>query len=74
MKNFKVVFGPEAMVATTLDGRFDEAWLVCVEYNAKNSYGAYAGISRLGVAMRVKPDGSPDVLRQVGWRFVTPSC
>ena len=29
-----------------------EAWLICFTYNAKNSYGAYAGATRSGVFLQ----------------------
>lgn len=32
-------------------------WLVCFEYNAKNSYGAYVGLKRDGYVFRSYPGG-----------------
>lgn len=38
-------------------GGHESAWLWCFSYNAKNSYGAYVGLRRDGLALRVA-DGS----------------
>lgn len=32
-------------------GGFNEGWLVCYQYNAKNSYGAYVGLERRGMML-----------------------
>lgn len=34
-------------------GGHESAWLWCFSYNAKNSYGAYPGVVRDGLALRV---------------------
>lgn len=34
-------------------GGHEEAWLYCVEYNARNRFGGYAGLQRSAVAVRV---------------------
>lgn len=33
-------------------GGHQQAWLVCFQYNAKNSYGAYTGVTPDGIALR----------------------
>lgn len=74
MKNFSIVFGPEAMTATTVNNSFDEAWLMCAEYNAKNSYGAYTGLARHAVPMRLAANSEVEIVSQAGWRMITPNC
>lgn len=74
MKSFRVIFGPDAMTATTFNNNFDEAWLVCVEYNAKNSYGAYSGLQRQAVPMRILPNGTIEIVPPSGWKMITPAC
>jgi hypothetical protein len=37
-------------------GGHESAWLWCFSYNAKNSFGAYVGVKRDGIAMRVEGD------------------
>lgn len=34
-------------------------WLICYEYNAKNSYGGYVGLKRAGLVIRVAPVDDP---------------
>lgn len=53
IKQFEYVKGP-ILVNWPLAGGFQEAWLTCVRYNAKNSYGAYVGVQLHGIAMRVE--------------------
>ena len=38
-------------------------WLACFEYNAKNSYGGYAGVSPGGIVIRMGPD--PFIIHQL---------
>lgn len=55
MKQFRVTGGPIPFTwyrGLLFGGGYDQAWLVCFEYNAKNSYGAYTGLASDGVALR----------------------
>ena len=54
--------------ATNLALNFEQAWMLCVEYNAKNSYGGYVGLKAHGFPMRLNPDGTPYLVSTVNWR------
>ena len=45
LKDYQFISGPHPTIATNLSGEFQEVWMICVEYNAKNSYGGYIGIT-----------------------------
>lgn len=44
LRDFSITSGPDLVTGTTAGNNFEQAWLVCVEYNARNAYGAYTGI------------------------------
>lgn len=67
MKDFAVVGDIRPISATNLSYNFEEAWLLCVEFNAKNSYGGYTGIQERGFPMRYVA-GHLTVLSPVNWR------
>jgi len=55
-------------------GGSEEGWLACFEYNAKNSYGAYGGVSREGRIYRAN-NGSPVfVMKWYPSEMVQPGC
>ena len=54
--------------------RWEAAWMVCFEYNAKNSFGGYVGLKRDRVMLR---GDSPDhvlAVPAVNWAAVTTPC
>lgn len=69
MKGFAVVGGDLAPItATNYAYNFEQAWLLCVEYNAKNAYGAYVGLRQRGFPMRLGSDGEPYIVGDTNWR------
>lgn len=54
-------------------GGDDAAWLVCFEYNAKNSYGGYTGVKSEGYAMKVT-NNVARVINYVNWPTATRRC
>jgi len=76
VKDFAVIGSDlQPVSATNLADNFEQAWMLCVEYNAKNSYGGYAGISEHGFPMRTGEDGKPFVISTVNWKSPAPgSC
>lgn len=74
MKDFSVVRGPEAMSARNLAGNYEEAWLLCVEYNAKNLYGAYTGIKEHPIAMRFNMSNELEIIAPTNWVNYRERC
>lgn len=54
--------------ATNAAFNFEEAWMLCVEYNAKNSFGGYTGLKQHGFPMRLDSSGKPYVVSTINWR------
>ena len=56
VKQFAVVSGPVLITwyrGLLRGGGHERAWMMCFEYNAKNSYGAYVGIKREAIAVGI---------------------
>lgn len=51
-----------AINATNLAWNWEQAWMLCVTYDAAGA------VRRRGVAMRVAPDGRPFPVSSVNWR------
>jgi len=66
MKDFAVVGELAPITATTLGWNFEEAWMLCVEFNAKNSYGGYTGIQERGFPLRAH-GGELVVVHRTNW-------
>lgn len=47
-------------------------WLVCFEYNAKNSYGGYTGVKLDGVVMQ--NTGGLHIVPDIDWRNTSAVC
>lgn len=76
IKQFRVVNGPSRMTwyrGLINGGGNDSAWLVCFEYNAKNSYGGYVGLKTDGIAMRVYGE-SASMVPWVNWGLADSRC
>lgn len=76
LKQFSIVSGPTYMTwyrGLLFGGGHDAAWLVCYEYNAKNSYGGYVGVKRDGNALRRTNDGA-QVVPLVNWGMASRRC
>jgi len=75
LKQFRIRSGPD--IITWYQGRFygggnEQAWLVCYEYNAKNSYGGYVGVTTHGLVLRLNGDTATVV--QVNWAATDRNC
>lgn len=75
LKDFRVLQPDlEPIAATNLGNNIEEAWLLCVEYNAKNSYGAYTGLTPHPFPMRYVA-GQLTVIQPTNWRgYAGGSC
>lgn len=74
MKSFAVVRGPDPVAATNAAGNLEEVWLLCVEYNAKNLYGAYTGLKEHPVALRLNSQGEAEVIAPTNWINYRDRC
>ena len=69
MKDFSIINDEiYPIIATNLAYDFEQAWMLCVEYNSKNSYGAYVGLSQHGFPLKIDSDGKPFILSTNTWR------
>lgn len=51
LKQFRIT-GMQTVGWAQATARHEEAWLICFEYNAKNSYGGYVGVKPGGLVVR----------------------
>ena len=75
IKQFSIVSGPLSTYwrPSAFSSEYSAAWLICFEYNAKNSYGGYVGVKRDGLMLK----RSGDVvyhLDGVNWASVPDRC
>lgn len=76
LKQFAITFGPSPVQwyrGLINGGGNEQAWLVCFEYNAKNSYGAYTGLKTDGVALRMAGSDTV-VVPSVNWLIADTRC
>lgn len=76
LKQFRITGGPTYFTwyrGLVNGGGHDGAWLVCFEYNAKNSYGGYTGVKADGYALRISNSGA-QVVPWVNWGLATRRC
>jgi hypothetical protein len=76
LKQFRVVSGPTLATWYTgvLAGNYtNSGWLVCFEYNAKNSYGGYVGVKREGLAFKGGVY-EPYLITNVNWALIDVKC
>ena len=66
MKSFSVLTQPEVVTGTNAGKNYERAWLVCVEYNAKNAYGGYAGLTTEEYVMRFA-GGDLILVSRINW-------
>jgi hypothetical protein len=72
LKDFSIVSGDIYPIsATNLGFNFEQAWMLCVEYNAKNSYGGYTGLQEHGFPLRVDATNKPYLVSTTSWRTHT---
>lgn len=73
MKAFRLVSGPDEMTATNGAYNYERSWLVCAEYNAKNAYGGYTGLSAHSFPVR-QHLGEWVVVSNTGWVATSLRC
>lgn len=73
MKDFAVVSGPDLLLGTNAALNYEKAWLVCVEYNAKNAYGGYTGIKPEGYPLRFSGDDLV-IISRINWIRQNRGC
>jgi hypothetical protein len=76
VKQFQVVSGPAPMRwyrGIVNGGGFDTGWLYCFQFNAKNSFGAYTGVTTRGIALRTATNGDAYVV-PVNWPAADAHC
>lgn len=74
LKDYQFISGPHSTVATELSGDIQEAWMICVEYNAKNSYGGYSGIKSHTIPFIYSSAGPLTIPTQENWLHFGPQC
>lgn len=74
VKDFAWISGPDLVTGTTAGGNFERAWLVCVEYNAKNAYGGYTGITTESYPLRFSSKGGLEIISRVNWASADKHC
>lgn len=77
MKQFEIFRGPTVVTwyrGYIKGGGYDQGWLVCFRYNAKNSYGAYAGLSADGIVLREWTRGEFVLVHDVIWSRADIRC
>lgn len=76
LKQFRIRSGPDLISwyrGLLYGGGHEQAWLVCFEYNAKNSYGGYVGIKVDGYALRLYGN-TASVVPVVNWPLASRNC
>lgn len=76
VKEFRIKSGPIPVTwygNLLAGGQYESAWLFCVEYNAKNNSGAYAGSTVEGIALRLDSHLQPYVV-PVNWGMSDANC
>ncbi|MCB1901495.1 hypothetical protein [Cognatazoarcus halotolerans] len=73
LKAFAVLRGPEVVTGTTAGLNYERAWQVCVEYNAKNAYGGYTGLTTHSYALRFSDDDLI-VVSTINWIAQDKKC
>ena len=61
------------MLGALYGGGSEEGWLACFTYNAKNSYGAYAGVKVDGLVFR-SVDGQARIIPGAIGKIMSPTC
>lgn len=77
IKQFRITSGPKMVTwyrGLLRGGGHEQAWMVCFEYNAKNSYGAYVGLQHDAAAMRVSGGDYVYIIPDVNWGITDEGC
>lgn len=67
LRDFAMLSGPTLTTGTTAGGNYEQVWLVCVEYNAKNAYGGYTGIATESYPLRFSSSGGLEIISRINW-------
>lgn len=73
MKDFAMLSGPDIVTGTNAGLNYEKAWLVCVEYNAKNAYGGYTGLKSEAYPLRFS-GGDLVVISRINWISADKNC
>lgn len=73
LRQFAIVGEPQLVNGTTAGRNIEQGWLICFEYNAKNAYGGYAGLTREGYVVRLSGD-EYTIISQINWIAKDQSC
>lgn len=73
MKAFALVGEPALVTGTTAGRNFEQAWLVCAEYNATNAFGGYTGLAAHGFPLRLS-GGEWIVVSTINWVSTDRRC
>ena len=73
LKSFSIISGPEIVTGITAGRAQEKAWIVCVEYNAKNAYGGYTGISTHEYILRFSGE-SLSKISKINWISQSRTC
>lgn len=73
LQQFASLGEPTLVNGLTAGRNFEQGWLVCIEYNAKNGYGGYAGLKTEGYVLRLS-GGDYVVISQINWISADRSC
>lgn len=77
LQQFRLRSGPEKIRwyrGMLNGGGYEEAWLMCFQYNAKNSYGGHVGERVDGVALRTMTTGESAPILNVNWQLASGRC
>jgi hypothetical protein len=77
LKQFRIRSGPKYITwyrGLLTGGGHAAGWLVCFEYNAKNSYGGYVGLKADAIALRTHDSGRAYQVPSVNWPLISSGC
>jgi hypothetical protein len=67
------ILGDPAPLRWRNGNSYESAWLVCFQYNAKNSYGGYVGLSKGTIVIRAS-NGPAREITYVNWQTTNTRC
>lgn len=73
VKDFELIEGPTNAHAIYGMGGVERLWFACARFNAKNSYGGYAGPKNYPMYFR-RVQGDVIHVAPIGWRSVSRTC
>jgi hypothetical protein len=73
LRQFAILGEPRLVNGLTAGQNVEQGWLVCIEYNAKNGFGGYAGLKTDGYVLRLSGD-EYIVVSQINWISADRRC